>query len=134
LAFFSHDPFKQSLAFTAAGAVLRQEHHPHGIVARAGQFESPMRALVREKSVRNLEQDARPVARVSLTPASSPMLKIQEHLNRLVDNPARTATLNVNDEAQTARVMFEPRVVKSLLCRAGRLFHLLRIDARVLGI
>jgi hypothetical protein len=84
-----------------------------------------MRALAGEQLVRDLEQDARTVTRVRFTAASSAMLQIQEHLNRLVDNSARTATLNINYEAQTARVMLELWVVESLLRRNGRLFHLL---------
>jgi hypothetical protein len=83
--------------------------------------------------VRDLKQHARPVARVGFAAACAAMLQIQEHLNRLIDNPARAPTLNVDDEAQTARVMLEPRVVESLLRRACRLFHLLCLAAQALG-
>src|SRR6266850_99623 len=83
-----------------------------------------MRTLARQKLVWNLEQDAGPVAGIRFTTASATMLQIQEHLDRLVDNPARTATFNVDDEAQTARVMLESGVIESLLQRAGHLFHL----------
>jgi hypothetical protein len=74
-----------------------------------------MLALAREKLVRDLEQNAGTITSVSFATASAPMVQVQEHLNRLFDNPARTATLDVNNEAQPARVMLELRVVKSLL-------------------
>src|SRR5258708_22034659 len=74
LAFIPHDPFKQSLAFTATRAVPRQEHHPYAVVSGGRQFKFPMLALAREKLVGNLEQNAGAVTSVNLATASAPMV------------------------------------------------------------
>ncbi len=74
MAFIPDDAFKQTFAFAPARAVSREEHHAYRVFAGARQVEFPMAALAREKLVGDLEQDACPVAGVSLAAAGAAML------------------------------------------------------------
>ncbi len=61
--------------------------------------------------MRDLQENAGPVSGVWFGATGAAMLEIQEHLNALFDNPVRTTAFDVNDEADTARVMLVSRVV-----------------------
>jgi hypothetical protein len=58
-----------------------------------------------------LHEDARPIACILLTATSSSMFKIQENLDRLLDDPMRFSAFNVNYEADTARIVFKPGII-----------------------
>jgi hypothetical protein len=53
------------------------------------------------------------------------MLEIPEHFKRLFDDFSRTPPFDINDKTHPTRIMFELRVVESLLLGDKRLFHAL---------
>jgi predicted mannosyl-3-phosphoglycerate phosphatase (HAD superfamily) len=62
-----------------------------------------------------LQKNSRAIAGISFTPAGATMFQIREHLDRLLQNSSGLATLDIDDKAQAARIMFVSRVVKTLL-------------------
>ena len=84
--FFAHDAFDNALALQALLAFHRQENHAHAVFARRRQREAEARAFAREKLVRNLDQDARAVARFRIAAAGAAVRQVDENLNALLDD------------------------------------------------
>jgi hypothetical protein len=64
--------------------------------------------------MRNLNQNARAVSRFRIAPASPAMREIDENLNALDDDVVRLLTLDARHETDSAGVVLELGVVKSL--------------------
>jgi predicted mannosyl-3-phosphoglycerate phosphatase (HAD superfamily) len=62
-----------------------------------------------------LQKNSRAIAGIRFTTAGATMFQIREHLDRLLHNSAGLATLDIDDKAQAARIMFVSGVVKTLL-------------------
>ena len=78
------------------------------------QREAQLGALAREELVRNLNQDARAVARLRIAAAGAAMRQVDQDLNALQDDVVRLLALDVGDKADAAGVVLVARVVQSL--------------------
>ena len=65
--------------------VLREEDHRHAVLALVGEQVAVLLSLLAEEAVRNLEQDARAVAGVSLQPLAAAVLEVDEQRERVVE-------------------------------------------------
>ena len=95
-----------------------QEHDPHAVMAALGQIDAEFfgRGTAQE-AVRQAEEDARPVAGVFLVADAAAMLHRAVHAERVLDNPAARAALDIADEADAATVLLQRRIVQALLRR-----------------
>jgi adenosylcobinamide-phosphate synthase len=94
----------------AAAVLAREEQHAGGVAALGGQLE--LDALAQEL-VRELEQDARAVARVDLRAGGAPVLERVEHAERALHGFVRGRAGEVGDRADSTGVVFESRVVEA---------------------
>ena len=65
--------------------------------------------------MRHLDEHASAVAGVRLTAAGAAVIEIAQHLDGLLQDAVGLAALHVHDEADTARLVFEPGIVQALL-------------------
>ncbi len=108
-----HDLSDQIADRFAIALVARQEHESGTVRPRLGQRERKDPA---EKRVRRLDQNPRAIARVRLAATRAAVLEVDEHFHRLAHNPVRLAPLDVDDETDTAGIVFIAGVVETL-CR-----------------
>src|SRR5207237_10650199 len=71
-------------------------------------------------AVGKLHEDACAVAGVRLAAARTAMLQVEQNLERLDDDVMRLAALEIDDEADAARIMFVAWIVESLGWRLDR--------------
>ena len=64
--------------------------------------------------MRDLDQDSRTVAGLCVGAGRAAVRQIDEHLQAALDDPVRRATVDVADEADAARVVFEPGIIQAL--------------------
>ncbi len=98
---------------------LRQERDAGGVAARIGQVEFHHGA---QKLVGDLQQDARAVAGVRFSALGTAVFQVQQSSDRLVDDVAAAAAVDVGDHGNATRVMLERGVVQPLA--TGRHSHL----------
>ena len=70
-------------------------------------------ATARRKRVGHLHGDAGAVTGGGLGPGRAPMVQVAERVQPELDDPVALATLDVDDERDTAGVVFEARVVEA---------------------
>src|ERR1700737_2600477 len=80
LSLFANHPLENFLTSTPLLRVERHEDHPDAVLARSGQSEAELFALLDEEFVRNLHQDARAVSRQRVASAGAAMCQVVEHL------------------------------------------------------
>jgi hypothetical protein len=68
-----------------------------------------------EESIRNLNEDARAIARQGIRTDRAAMGDIPQNLKALTDNVMAFISLDVSDEAHATSVMFIGGVIKTLL-------------------
>ena len=124
--FFAHDAFKNAFTLQAAVPFNRQKHHARGVSARLRQCEIKGRALAREKCVRNLNQNARAVARLRVAATRTAVRQIDENLNPFQDNVVAFFAANAGDKSETTCVVFIARLVEPLRVRETVNFWLFR--------
>ena len=91
-----------------------QKRHAHAILAFGWQCESQCRAFARKKLVRNLDQDARAIARFGIAAAGAAMRQVHEHLNSFEDDVVGFTAFDAGHEADPAGIVFMARVVETL--------------------
>ena len=64
--------------------------------------------------MRNLQEYTRAVAGVGFTAGRATVVKVLQHLDRLLEDLVRLASLHVDDEADAAGVVFEPGIIQTL--------------------
>jgi hypothetical protein len=107
---FSHAP----LAFSAGRVLDRQENVADSVMAQPRQLEAFIGAGLLEEGLRDLQQDARPVAGVGFAAGSAAMPQVQQDRQGILDDSVRTPAFDVNHEADSAGIVLKPRVVKPL--------------------
>ena len=117
LPFGLDDLLEAFLEAPALRHVARQKHQAAGVLAGTRQRDAPLFADVREKVVRHLQQHAGPIPGVGFAAAGTAVIEVAEHPEALLQNLMGFAALHIHDEADAAGVMFEPRVIKTLLGR-----------------
>ena len=121
--FFPRDLLDDPLANQTRVLIHRQEHHPDAVSAWFGQRKPQFPAFASEKFVRDLDQDARSIARFRIAAAGSAMGQIDENFDALADDFVRLLPVEIDHETHPAGVMFMARVVESLA--TWRVFHAL---------
>ena len=78
------------------------------------QCEAEAGALALEKSVRNLDQNARAVAGLRIAAAGAAVRQINQNLNALEDDVVRFAPGNIGHETDAAGIVFLLRIIETL--------------------
>jgi hypothetical protein len=78
---------------------------------------------VLEEGVRDLEQDAGAVACIFLAATRAAVIQIFQDRQRLLDDLAGFIALDIDDEADAARVVLESGIIEALLGRTPCLWH-----------
>ena len=117
LPFLAHHALESSLADLPAAFVGRQEDQADAILAGRGQRDAELAALLAEKRVRHLHENAGAVAGVLLAAAGAAVLQVNEDLQRIADDVVRLAVLEIDDEADAAGIVLVARIVQALLVR-----------------
>ena len=86
----------------AHGRVDRQEAHAHPVGARFRQRAARLAGEQLQRGMRDLQQDAGAVAGVRLRTARAAMIQVRQHVKRVVEQRARFAALDVDNEADAA--------------------------------
>ena len=94
--------------------IYRKENHAHTVLARGRQREPETRRFALEKSVWNLDQNARSVAGLRIAAASSAMSEVDQNLNALEDDVVRLAALDIRNETDAAGIVFVLGPVQTL--------------------
>ena len=94
--------------------VNRQKTHGHAIGAGLRQLHPQFAALAGKKHVRNLNQNARAVARLRIASRRAAMGEVDEHLKTLADNFVALFAANAGDQPHTAGIVLIPRVIETL--------------------
>ena len=76
-----------------------------------------------EKAVGQLEQNTSTVPCVDLTTASAPVIQVNQHGERLLDDIVGSFTLHLTNETNTARIMLKLRIVKPLFLGKAGIIH-----------
>ncbi len=114
---FARDPFQDAFGQQTMRWLYRQKNHPDAILALGRQRETQLGAFAREKLVWNLDQDASAVAGLRIATASAAVREVDEDLQALGDDVVRLGALDINDEANTAGIVFVSWIVETLLNR-----------------
>ena len=91
-----------------------KEDHTHAILARGRQSKTEAPGFPREKGVRDLNQNARPVAGFRIAPACAAVRQVDEDLNPLLDNVVRFLSLDVGHETNAAGIVFMAGMIETL--------------------
>ncbi len=92
--------------------VARQEHAADAVFSRLGQLQA-CGHLGRQELVRDLEQNAGAVARLRIAAGRPAVLEVQQDADPALDDIVRAHAPQVGDEAHTAGVVLEARVVEA---------------------
>src|SRR5262245_13735620 len=110
---FGADGLLDQLAQCQPGVlVFRQKDEARAILARRRQGEAEVRRRLAEEPIGHLNEDAGAVARVGFASAGAAVQQVEEHLQPLLDDPVRLATLDVDDETDAAGVVLIAGIVE----------------------
>ncbi len=123
LAFLDDDRLDALLAETPLLIIAGQKEHAHPVLARNGQPQSEPPSLLLEEAMGHLHENPRPVAGLRIAPRGAAVREVDEYLQALLDELVRLTTVDVADEADPARVVFEAGIVESLACRRDPMGH-----------
>ncbi len=111
LALLANDLLKQTLAGCSVAWVGRQEHHANAVVSWGRQADAGLSARRAAGSDGGLQQDAGTVAGVFLAAAGAAVLQVEEDLDRFLHQIVGFAALQIDNEADAARIVFQLRIV-----------------------
>ncbi len=94
-----------------------QEAHADAVFARARKLHPRLAGQDAQRRVRDLDQHAGAVAGIGVAAQGAAVVEVGQHLQGVVEQPARTAAVHVDDEADPARVVFMRGVVQALTGR-----------------
>jgi hypothetical protein len=97
----------------ADAVVLRHEDVADAVLAHLRQGEAKRFGLRLEEFVGNLHQDARTVADQGVRADRAPVGQVLEDLNSVLDDLMRPPPFQVGDEADTAGIVIEARVIEA---------------------
>ena len=115
LAFLSDESLEQVLAFPPALDLVGQKDHSHRVLARFWESKSKFVAFALKEKMRDLQKNARAVSGIWFTAAGPAVFKVQKDFAGLFYDFARAPSLDVDDKAQAARIVFVLWIVKTLL-------------------
>src|SRR6185369_13205512 len=114
LAFLGDDFGKDLFALGPVGTIARKEDHADAVFAGGGQGDLGFLGDALEKFVGRLNEDAGAVAGIGFAAAGAAMVEVQKDLEGLLDDCVRLAAFNIDDEADSAGIVFKLRVIKAL--------------------
>ncbi len=109
--FFARDALDNAFDQQPVARLDGQKDHADAILARGRQRETELGALPREKSVRDLNENAGAVARLGIATAGAAMRQIDEDLQALKDNVVRLFARNVDHESDPAGIVLVRGIV-----------------------
>ena len=92
----------------------RQEHHPHAVAAWLRQSYAMGGTLLLKELMRQLNQDAGPVAGFRVAAAGPPVTQVDQGFQTLGDDLVGLAAPDVGDHAHPAAVVFQLGGVKAI--------------------
>ena len=113
--------FENAFTLGAKLRVLRPENHPDAIAERLRQGEAPLVALGGEELVRNLKQDARPVAGGLIGAGRPAVGQVDENLLAVFNDGVIARAVDVDHGPDAARIVLVLRFVQTLI--AQTYFH-----------
>jgi hypothetical protein len=93
---------------------VRQEDEPGAVFPGRRQGDAERRRDLSEEAIGNLDEDAGAVTGVGLAAARAAVQQVDQHLQPLLDDAVRAPSLDVDDEADTARVVLVTRIVQTM--------------------
>ncbi len=102
------------LAPGAARGVLRHENLANGVFAGRGQLESEALRFSGKKFMRDLNENARPVAGERIGADGASMLQMEQDFQRILHNLMTFHALDVRDQAEATGIVFVGRMIKPL--------------------
>ena len=85
-ALFADDALQDAFALQAWMLLDRQKDHSYAIAPAVRQGKAELLTFAREELVRNLDEDARAVARFRIASAGAAMGQVEQDLNALFDD------------------------------------------------
>jgi hypothetical protein len=119
-AFQRGDPLGRGHGRGALRRVTRQEHHPGRVAAGLRQAE---RAFGAKQLIRDLRQDAGPVAGVGIAALGAAVIQVPQYGQRLGHDLVTAASGQVRDKAHATGVVLVAAVVKPLGCGESSRCH-----------
>ncbi len=89
----------------AAGFILREEAHRHGIIAFGRQVHAGFGGPAPEQRIGHLDKDAGAIAEQRISAHRAPMIEVFENFQRLGDYRMAFSALDMGHEAHTACVV-----------------------------
>ncbi len=131
LALLPHDHRENQLGQGRRLRVGRAEHQAHGVPsggrqrgqrrAILGRHDPALDALALEQAVRNLDQDARAVARIGFGARRAAVLHALERPEPAIDDVVRGRPAQMRKKADATGVVLERRVIQAALRPPGQL-------------
>ena len=115
--FFARDLFQDAFAKPPFMPLHGQERHAHSVFARGRQAEAQTCALSFEKGMRDLDENARPIARIGIAPAGSTMSEVDQNLDSLEDDVVAFLAGDISHESDAAGIVLKLRVIETLRAR-----------------
>jgi hypothetical protein len=115
LAFFLNDAFENAAALSSLGRVGGGKEHAHAVVARLGQGNALCCGHLVHKLMGQLQQNARSIPRIGLGTDRAPVGQVQQNRQPLLHNGVGLRSFHMDNEADTAGIVLELRVVEPLL-------------------
>ena len=119
-AFFPHRGIDQLARPRADLRIARHEELTDGILAGGRQRDADFCADIPEKSVWNLHEDPAAIAELGISAHRAAMIEIKKNLKSHFDNGVGLFIVHIRDEADTAGVVLQRRIVKPLGYRQER--------------
>ena len=113
----AHGLFEDAHLARAGLGVAREKALRHGVVARVGQLDAGAAEHALVVGVRDMEHDARAVARAGIASSGPSMGEAAQDLDPLRDDVVGGRPAQVGDKAEPACVALERRVVHATLGR-----------------
>ncbi len=114
------DPHEQLLADQLLGRIARQEAHRDRVVAGRRQLGVDLLARpAPQERVRQLQQQARAVARLGIGAGRATVLHLAQHLETVLDDRVVGLARDAHDEAETTRGVVVSRVVQRVRAHVG---------------
>ena len=109
--------FEDGLLLATARRVPREETHRDGVVALGRKLDPVVREFGRKKGMRDVEENARAVARTRVATGRAAVREVRKDFEPLLDDFVRGLAAERGDEAKPAGVVLERRIVEALTAR-----------------
>ena len=113
-AFFRKALGYDRLAARAQRGVPRHEDLANGIAAGLRQLESETLCFCSEEFMRNLNENARPVAGKRIGANRTPVLQVQQDLQTILHDLVAFHAFDVGDQAEAAGIVLVGRMIETL--------------------